>query len=53
MKTTLKLLAIGLAFNLNAQIIPSAQQTQQQQQTFYRDATAVVKQSVNPQTSIL
>lgn len=29
MKTTLKLLAIALVANLNAQIIPSAEQTQQ------------------------
>lgn len=52
MKTTLKLLAIALVANLNAQIIPSAEQTQQQQQAFYRDATAVVKQNINPQTGV-
>ncbi|MEJ8598485.1 T9SS type A sorting domain-containing protein [Riemerella anatipestifer] len=52
MKSFLKLLAIGVVANFNAQLIPSAQQMRQQEQAFYNNATVLVKQQINPQTGV-
>lgn len=52
MKSFLKLLAIGVVVNFNAQLIPSAQQMRQQEQAFYNNATVLVKQQINPQTGV-